>query len=586
MTDSLKNIVAINKFNWALIYKDGKYGFMDSNGVETFAPQFEGVDEEYKCSSVKDDVLITTNGLVGRNGKRLADKRPIVKDIGYGFLKVGDDSCVWVLHKSGQRVTESCVQDASVLGGLFLMMKANGLFGLHAFNGRVVLAAQWDSIEIIDGVVILNYLGKKTLCLPSQLKLVPDGNPLAENLVFDNVKSLGMGLLLVNNGSLEGIMNSKLEFVVPLARQSLFQMPFGLVRKINDRFIFAGLAPELENETWDGYQFSQQWLSLKNFAGLKLLDTYSKKIVESHPDSLWFDKGLAFAREGDSVRVHLNSSSRITLARNAKIYFIKSADSIRYFFVEKKNKKIIFSIETGEKLFSTDYDQVESLTSDLFIVTKKNKKGLINKQGKVVLAPEYDALIPYGKGQLSLLKEKKFGLYDFISGEIIKPFFERNISPLDSGIFIAFKDGHYGLIDWSARPVTRFYFDEILPWTKDVIWTKKGFEWSLFDFRQSKDLLRQIKSFHLFSDKPEEKLAIVRQENYFGVLSSKRGMIIPPSFSFITNLGSEEEPLYFTSKEVEEAGIVVVIYYDKEGKMLRKQVYEEEDYARIVCQED
>jgi len=54
----------------------------------------------------------------------------------------------------------------------------------------------------------------------------------------------------------------------------------------------------------------------------------------------------------------------------------------------------------------------------------------------------------------------------------------------------------------------------------------------------------------------------------------------------ITNLGSEDEPLYFTAKEVEEAGIVVVIYYNKDGKLLRKQVYEDEEYAHIICPED
>jgi len=63
-------------------------------------------------------------------------------------------------------------------------------------------------------------------------------------------------------------------------------------------------------------------------------------------------------------------------------------------------------------------------------------------------------------------------------------------------------------------------------------------------------------------------------------------MIIPTSFSSITNVGSDDDPLYFTAKEVEEAGIVVVIYYNKDGKLLRKQVYEDEEYAHIICPED
>jgi len=250
-------------------------------------------------------------------------------------------------------------------------------------------------------------------------------------------------------------------------------------------------------------------------------------------------------------------------------------------------KKTIFSIETGKKIFVTDYDQIESLTPEIFLVTKKNKKGLLDKSGKLVLMPEYDALVLYNnKNQLSLLKDKKFGLYDLTTGKLIKPIYERNVSLLDSATLIVFKEGHYGLIDWEAKPLTAFEFSEIQPWRRNVVWVKKDFEWGLFDFTKPNYLLKHIKAFHLISDKLEEKIAMVQQENYFGILSNSRGMIIPTSFSLITNLGSEDEPLYFTAKEVEEAGIVVVIYYNKDGKLLRKQVYEDEEYAHIICPED
>jgi hypothetical protein len=41
--------------------------------------------------------------------------------------------------------------------------------------------------------------------------------------------------------------------------------------------------------------------------------------------------------------------------------------------------------------------------------------------------------------------------------------------------------------------------------------------------------------------------------------------------------------LYFTEKHIEEASMYVVIYYDREGKFLRKEAYSSEDYERIYC---
>jgi hypothetical protein len=61
-------------------------------------------------------------------------------------------------------------------------------------------------------------------------------------------------------------------------------------------------------------------------------------------------------------------------------------------------------------------------------------------------------------------------------------------------------------------------------------------------------------------------------------------MIIPIAFTDLVNIGTAEEPLYFTEKHVEEAWLFVVIYYDKNGRFLRREVYEEpDDYEKIYC---
>jgi hypothetical protein len=83
----------------------------------------------------------------------------------------------------------------------------------------------------------------------------------------------------------------------------------------------------------------------------------------------------------------------------------------------------------------------------------------------------------------------------------------------------------------------------------------------------------------------EERIIIVHQENAYGVISSRYGRVVPSTFSDIINIGSDEEPLYFAEKNIEEAGIYVVIYYDKQGKLLRRQVFEKEEYDEIYCED-
>jgi hypothetical protein len=78
---------------------------------------------------------------------------------------------------------------------------------------------------------------------------------------------------------------------------------------------------------------------------------------------------------------------------------------------------------------------------------------------------------------------------------------------------------------------------------------------------------------------------IVKKDNLMGVMSTRRGIVIPLNFSDIINVGSPETPMYFTEKHVHEASLFVVIYYDDQGRFLRKEVYEQDDYDKIYCQD-
>ncbi len=75
----------------------------------------------------------------------------------------------------------------------------------------------------------------------------------------------------------------------------------------------------------------------------------------------------------------------------------------------------------------------------------------------------------------------------------------------------------------------------------------------------------------------------LHRENAFGVISNRRGIVVPMQYSDIVNLGSKEVPLYFTERHIEEAGISVVVYYDSFGKIIRKQAMEADEFEKIYC---
>jgi len=582
ITDSLKRVLTIDKQSWIAIFKNGLFGFMDQTGSEVLTPQFDSMEEEYKCEAVQDDILILKSGVFSRTGKKLTNAGVEVSSIGYGFLKISSKNCARVLHKSGLEIVFGCYNDFKIVGGNFIVGYRDAAVDLFTLTGRQLPINGLTDVREIEDVLILFRLGKKILVTPQQIAALADGLPLPDQFVFDDVVALSKGQLLVRNGVLEGIVNSKLNFTIPLDRHTLTQTPFALLETRPTGTLIYGLSDDLKGKEWHKVSYHQQWLILTLEGRTQLYHVPSKRMAEVKADSVWFEQRLAFVQTGAQVKVFLSAIRSIDLSQDSKIKFIAARDSVRYFYTENRSKRSVFSLADGEQKFTTEFELIESI-GDHFIVAKSNRKGLLNSLGKEVVPVEMETIVLNPEGQLSLLKSRKFGLYDFYQRKFIKPDYERNLVTLNEHYLVAFRDGKYGIVGWDMKPVTPFEYDEVVLWQGDWIWAKQNRQWILLNFKTQEIELDKVRAFTWFRKGAGENIVRIQRENFFGVLSSTRGLIIPPTFHQVINLGTPDSPFYFTEKQVEEAGIYVVIYYNAEGKLVRRQALEEDEYDALVC---
>lgn len=582
-SDSLLQIIKLGAKFWIPYYKNGLYGFMDQDGEEVLPPSFEEIEEDYKCGSVKNDILVFKSGVFSRNGTKLLDTGTEVASIGWGFLIADNSKCKQLMHKSGTLIIPACYNDFKVVGNNFIAANRANIWSLFTLVGRLLPITGLSDVKEIEGVIVFTQGGKKKLATANQLAMLANGVELNEDLVFDDVQAFSKGMLLVRNGSLEGIITSDLVYTVPLDRHTLTKTSFGLLEKRASGTIVRGLAPELENQSWHQVYYHRDWLVLQREGQLQLFNIPAKKMAAQQADTIWFDRSLAFVKSNLETKIHLSANRVIDLSTDSKITFINSRDSVQFFYTENKNKRTVFNLASGDILFTTDFELTESIRSDFFMAAKGSKKGLLARNGKELVPVEMDAMILNSSGQISLLKSRNFGLFDLDTQKFIKPIYERNVTMLDKEHLIAFKDGFYGLIGWDTKPVTEFEFVEVVPWAESIIWVKKNMQWMLLNFRTEEVILDRIRNFSWIRKSLEENIVRVQRENYYGVISNKKGLIIPPTFHEITNLGTPEIPFYFTEKTVEEADMYVVIYYNQDGKLVRRQAYEEDEYERIYC---
>jgi tetratricopeptide (TPR) repeat protein len=587
LTDSLENVFAANQGYLVPFLKRGKFGFMNNKGFEVIPPSFDDLSGDYVCGNITEDLLVFSDRVVNRTGSVIfRGKIQEVADLGSGFLKIKTEQCSRVVHKSGF-ILDSCVLDAKMIDKRFVAIQSSKGWSMRSLSGRFVLSEFWDEINLYGKIIVLTKDHNHILFTSTQLADLAHEQEFSTSIVVDQLKLLNNGMLWVSAGGLEAVYDQNLKEIVPLNDYKIQQYFAGFIIRTPEGFSIyddhGGKSSFFEN-----VMVKDPVIIVTKNNDEYIYDPTQQKLASSAYDSIAFEGSFMKGWRTDSVFIQFQAERR-AFSASSKTAFISGKDSTAYILVEADGKKIIFDNE-GMILFTLPSPAFESIQhdgGDFFIVSKKDKKGLIDKLGKVVLPIEYDAIGPVTNQTISVLKAGHFGLLNTASRKLIKPQYEKNIIAYKNNLLVVFKDGRHGFIDWENKAQSKAEFEEVKYWNDSVALVKKNKLWEMLDLFTGKTLLTDIREITPIRETANEKLFIMNQNNLFGVVSSLRGKIIPFSFSDLVNVGSTEEPLYFTEKHVSEASVFVVIYYDRNGHMLRREVYEEsEDYEKIYCRQN
>jgi len=580
--DSLKNIRLLEHQYLVPFLKGELFGFMSEDGREVLKAQITELSNEYRCGNIMEDVLVFDNKILTRSGTVIfTGNVRSVDDLDQGFLLVGTDSGMQVIHKSGFTPGDRTVDDAKLLNGKLLALKKDNLWSVWTLSGRLLQYYAWDDITAINNVIVFRQQQKVYLATLHDVAQVANQQLLMLNDPFDEVKAWPDGILWVKTGSYEGALDQSLNVHIKFEKQVLTPVSFGATSSVGVLHRIYNKGGN-ESPVFQQVQVQEPWVSVKVNGAWRLFDPSLMKYQSEAFDTIRFAGPCAVGVFNDSLRIFFSPTNTLDVLQSVQYEFIPGLNKSFFLQLEYDNKKNIYD-QQGLKLFTIEADKIQYAGQNLFIISRKDKKGLVQSDGKVVLPIDYHAIGSVQDGVVTLLKSMKFGMYNIAQKKLIKPEYTKNLVPYNTHVLVAFKDGKFGLVDWDNKPLSKFDFDEIHYWNDSAALVKKAYQWMIYEIKSSRVLQDKIKDFTLIHNSSHKKLAIIHRENNFGVISGTEGTIIPITFSDIVNVGSADKPLYFTEKHVEEAGIFVVIYYSAEGKLLRREVYEQDDYDRIYC---
>ncbi|MBL0740226.1 tetratricopeptide repeat protein [Chryseolinea lacunae] len=580
--DSLMTIMNLEHGYLAPFLHDGRFGFMDKDGNQIIAPDNDALEPDYRCGNISEDVVALPHRLVAQNGAVVLPEEVLsVDDLGAGFLLVEKEHCTQVLHKSGFTVGDRCVDDARVLNGKMIAVKKEEHWSLFTLTGRPLLPAVWDDVTTLKDVVVLKKHGKITLATMSTIaQCAAQQQTLPENEI-EEVKAWPRDLIATKDTRGRGVVDQSLNIYIPAGHHTIAPAYFGATVSDAAGTVAVNHAGE-RSVPFGRIVVKEAWTAVGHEKGWRLYDPATQAYQSRAYDSILFAGPFALGVKADSMRIHFTPTRTISLPQPVRVEFVTGQGVAVFLWVEQGDKKTLYNHE-ARRLFTLAADKIQYAGENCFVVQKRDKKGLVNAEGKPLLPMEYDAIGAVSGGVVSMLKGAKFGLFQCEKKKLIKPEYTKNLTPYNASTVVAYKDGLYGFVGWDGKPLSGIEFSDVKYWNDTAAFVKKDKQWKVYALNTKQVLLDKLDGYKLIRDTAGEKLAIVVSDHRYGVINSRMGTVIPMTFSDVINVGSAEYPLYFTEKHVAEADIFVVIYYSREGKMLRKEVYEQEDYDKIYC---
>lgn len=586
-SDSLKMIQLKQNISVFPFYKFGNFGFRSIDGEELIAPKFSQIANEYKCETTDADYLIVENEdyqlIVNKIGETIWERDfDEIEDIGSGLLSIKDGENLILLHKSGYIIKEGRYELAKLLNNKLISLKHKNGWQLFSLFGRQLLNSSFDEIENENDFIIFKKGDKYAITTIKEIAKSNEDKVVDLQFQYSDYLLVNKLNLIVNKDNSANIIDGNLKLLLPEITQEIIELKNGYAIKKNNQYsLYSNNLIERDTLPFDKFVYNNfSFFVSNNNKWIKLGEEstqYDSAIILSDNISLGLGlDSITFFIGNSKIKKHVESTFRI----------IKDNS-----YTNEKEEYLVFTKETfvevynlqGVKIYSGNIEKINALGPNLIVLQLNGKKGVINSKGKQIIPNKMDAIANYQGGTFSVLSNSKFGVSSK-NGKLIPPTYNRSLKVYDDNYFIAYKNNHYGLINDKNEPVTEMRFDEIQYWNDSAALVKINFLWKVYHLASKKFIHENIIELQPIKEADNESIYKILIDNQYGILSTKRGMIVPASYNDIINIGTKENPLYMAERNIEEADFYVTIYYNEQGEIIYKQAYESVDYQKMLCE--
>ncbi len=310
----------------------------------------------------------------------------------------------------------------------------------------------------------------------------------------------------------------------------------------------------------------------KNYA-LGLLDFYGNKISDPVYSEIKFQNDLILGKPQNLIAIYDPAFKQTHQYRWNSLQFL--TPNLVVFDIN--NKKGLFNITTNDQILNYVYDEIRLFNDTLFTVRDKNKWGMANisgelivpieysaierdtfeliklkkerlidnamktivgisnYMGRIIIAPMYDDIAAYTYGYFPVKKDKFWGYFN-TEGEQVIPFFYDKYGKFVSGVAAVQKAGQFGIIDKNANWIAFPEYDAV-KYVNDSLWVWRRDRLAGFYSTINK---QGIPYMYEYLEPINDRFIIFTQSGKFGLLSAKRQTVLAAEWDKIQVFDDEK----------------------------------------------
>lgn len=258
----------------------------------------------------------------------------------------------------------------------YIVKNAESKFGVIKANGQIGLECKFEDIKhLVDNNM---YIVKENNVWKV---LFEDGTSYLEGKV-ENAVAINAGNIIINNNGKYGVVNIQAEIKIPMDYQDIsFMFDDKYIAKKDDKY---GII-NINNETVVDFKYLS----------------------------------MVYNKETDYTKAQNENNTYDYLTRNLSVKLTASSEEVMKGFISIKTQDEIkyYNYKLEEKTNKDVY-----ISNTLFTIKNNGKYGFINKEGKTVVEPIYDAATEQNQyGFVSVKKDGKWGVLDQYGKVVLEP---------------------------------------------------------------------------------------------------------------------------------------------------------------------